>query len=73
MSAARAACKSGPSQPWLKIKNTRPPAATPAVDGTFQAGRGFIAGMRSESRLVLIGLVAIGATFALALAFYYLP
>jgi hypothetical protein len=29
--------------------------------------------MRSDSRFVLVGLVAIGATFALALAFYYLP
>jgi hypothetical protein len=33
-------------------------------------GRSWVyAGMRSDSRLVLVGLAAIGATFALALAF----
>jgi ATP-dependent DNA ligase len=27
--------KSGPSKEWLKIKNQKAPAATPAIDGTF--------------------------------------
>jgi bifunctional non-homologous end joining protein LigD len=32
--------KSGPSKAWLKIKNTKAPAATRAMDGTFGASDG---------------------------------